>query len=306
MINQRLYTNVKLGNSNYTIATDGCYLASILQGLVLAGHQFTIQQLNELFKQRGVFGAGSALLSAATIATKVGDIFLEGRNEAWNDAKLIAYLKDPNYFVVGEVSGKGIGGTAQHFVKIDRVDVKPDGKIAMTYIDDPWDGLEDQKVTNRYNLYGNILSLRVFKITKGTMPNMYTMPSGKQIDLSNTESMKIVANVYDEVMNRNLYIKKADVDARIQTEVNRLTEQLRGEVEKLNTELKERPTITVEKIVEKPVEVIKEVPVYTEVIKEVIVEKEVEKIVEKKVPAETLGAQQLITLTLQAILSGRW
>jgi hypothetical protein len=273
---------------------------------VLAGHRFTIQELNDLFKQRGVFGAGSALLSAATIALKVGDIFLEGRNEAWNDAKLIAYLKDPSYFVVGEVSGKGIGGTGQHFVKIDRVDVTPQGTISMTYIDDPWDGLEDQKVTNRYNQYGNILSLRVFKITKGNLPMMFTMKSGKQVDLSNMESNKVLAQVYDDVVNLQLYIRKTDVDARIQSEVTRLTAQKTARIEQLEKELRERPTITVEKIVEKPVEIIKEVPVYTEVIKEVIVEKEVEKIVEKPVPAGTLGAQQLITLTLQAILSGRW
>ena len=52
--------------------------------------------------------------------------------------------------------------------------------------------------------------------------------------------------------------------------------------------------------IEKPVEIIKEVPV--EVIKEVIIEKEVEKLV----TADNIGALQLITLALKAMLRGSW
>lgn len=201
MLNQRLYTNVKLGNSNYTIATDGCYLVSIHDGLDSAGYNFTIQQLNQLFKDRGVFAQGSGLLGASTIAAKVGDIFLEGRNEAWNDAKLIAYLKDPSYFVIGEVSGKGIGGSFQHFVRIISVDVKSDGKISMTYINDPWDGLHNQKVTTRYNNYGNILSLRVFKIKKvgGDMANYYPTTGDLKIDLNNPAAVKAAVDTWVKV-----------------------------------------------------------------------------------------------------------
>lgn len=169
MINQRLYPDVKLGLGSVSIATDGCYLCSIHQGLWLKMWQMSIQELNNLFISKGVFAPGSALLSASTIALKVGNIFLEGRNEAWSDAKLIAYLKDPSYFVIGEVSGKGIGGTGQHFVKIDRVDVTASGTISMSYIDDPWGGLEDQKVTTRYGAFGNILSLRVFRIRQAVV-----------------------------------------------------------------------------------------------------------------------------------------
>lgn len=201
MLNQRLYTNVKLGNSNYTIATDGCYLVSIHDGLSAAGYNFTIQQLNQLFKDRGVFAQGSGLLGASTIAAKVGDVFLEGRNEEWNDAKLIAYLKDPSYFVIGEVSGKGIGGSFQHFVRIVSVDVRPDGKISMTYINDPWDGLHNQKVTTRYNTYGNILSLRVFKIKRKEdgMANYYPTSGDWKIDLNNPDAVKAAVDAWIKV-----------------------------------------------------------------------------------------------------------
>lgn len=49
----------------------------------------------------------------------------------------------------------------------------------------------------------------------GGMANMYTMPSGKQVDVANIESNKAIANVYDEVMNRGLWDKKSHVEKRI-------------------------------------------------------------------------------------------
>ena len=240
MLNQRLYTNVKLGNSNYTIATDGCYLVSIHDGLDSAGYNFTIQQLNQLFKDRGVFAQGSGLLGASTIAAKVGDIFLEGRNEAWNDGKLIAYLKDPSYFVIGEVSGKGIGGSFQHFVRIISVDVKSDGKISMTYINDPWDGLHNQKVTTRYNNYGNILSLRVFKIKKvgGDMANMY-----KGYDLANPESMKSAVDVLvrvlaGEFVDRNVYDQSIS-ELKTKMESDKKSEYTKGKTDIISSVTRE-------------------------------------------------------------------
>lgn len=164
MINQRLYPDIKLGNGLVSIATDGCYLACLAWGLQLQGYSYTLPQLNQLFKDKGVFGAGSSLLSAATISARLPNIFVEGRNEIWNDARLIWYLANPAYFVIGEVSGKGIGGSGQHFVKIRSVVTTVRNTIAQTFIDDPWDGLNNQKVTTRFNEYGNILSFRVFKI----------------------------------------------------------------------------------------------------------------------------------------------
>lgn len=75
-------------------------------------------------------------------------------------------------------------------------------------------------------------------------------------------------------------------------------------IKQLEQELKDRPVVEKEKIVE----VIKEVP--KEVIVEKVVEKEVIKEVVKEVtvtvPAETLGAKQLITLAFRAISEGRW
>lgn len=176
MINQRAYPDIILGfgTTGQTIAKYGCYMASLLNGLVKRNYVFSVPQWNEYLKAHSTFQG--TLLSSTRIAATCPDIFLEGRNEAWDDANLKKYLTDKSYIVLGEVDARGIGGSGQHFVDIDHCDFKPDGKVAMSYIDDPWDGLEDQKVTTRYNLFGNILSFRVFKIKQGGgMPETITV-----------------------------------------------------------------------------------------------------------------------------------
>lgn len=168
MINQRAYPNVLLGHGtgNQTIAGFGCYMVSVLQGLMDRGYSYSVVQWNELLKSRGAF-VNKTSLSSTLLAQVCPDIFLEGRNEAWNDANIIKYLvsQKDDYVVLGEVDARGIGGSGQHFVYIQKLDVS-NGKVTMTYIGDPWDGHNMAKVTNRYNVYGNIKSLRVFKIKK--------------------------------------------------------------------------------------------------------------------------------------------
>lgn len=223
MINQRAYPDILLGFSkSLTIASHGCYSMAILQGLLERGYQFSVAQWNELLKSSGVYTEQNpTLIAASTVQAKLSSIFEYGGNEAWNDSNLVKYLSDKRYIVIGEVSAKGIGGSGQHFVKIDRVDVKPDGKISMTYIDDPWGGLEDQKVTTRYNTYGNILSLRVFKIKAGSnggnMANMY-----KGYDLANPDSMKVAV---DEMLKKinGVYVAKTDMDKALADQKTQLT-----------------------------------------------------------------------------------
>jgi hypothetical protein len=165
MINQCAYPDIILGfGSRYqTVARYGCYMCSVLQGLLDRGYKFTVNEWNELLKSSGVYNKDRpTVLSSSILATKLPDIFTYGANEAWNDENIINYINDRSYVVVGEVNAKGIDGSGQHFVYIRALD-KSDGKIIMTHIGDPWGGL-NQKVTVRYNQFGNILSLRVFKI----------------------------------------------------------------------------------------------------------------------------------------------
>ncbi len=184
MIDQRLYPDIALGFGklpSQSIAKVGCFQEDILQGLLDAGYKFTVAQFNDYLKDRGIYTTGNPTgIVASQFPVKCSDIFLEGRNEPWNDAKLIGYLSDESYIVIGEVDARGIGGSGQHFVRIIRVDVLSTGKIGMTYIDDPWGGLSNRKVTERYNAYGNILSLRIFKIIKkGNQPMPETITVNK-------------------------------------------------------------------------------------------------------------------------------
>jgi type II secretory pathway component PulM len=65
------------------------------------------------------------------------------------------------------------------------------------------------------------------------MANMYTMPSGKQVDLGNAESMKVVANVYDEVINQQLYVKKVDAVIEEARAVKAAVDEKNRELEQL-------------------------------------------------------------------------
>lgn len=201
MIDQRAYPDVMLNNTKYSVATDGCYFSALLHGLQLRGYNFSVSKFNQYMIENHAFYKDTAMISASLLPQRLPNIFLEGRNEAWNDGLLLTYLENREYIVIGEVDGKAIGGSGQHFVYIDRVDATNRGTISMTYIDDSYGGLEDQKVTTRYNGFGNILSLRVFKVKLpsqnqggGDMANMY-----KGLDLSNQESMKVAVDVWDRV-----------------------------------------------------------------------------------------------------------
>lgn len=56
------------------------------------------------------------------------------------------------------------------------------------------------------------------KIGGTNMADMYTMPSGKQVDLANRQSNIALAQVFDEVMNLKLWtkIKQSEIDEKIQ------------------------------------------------------------------------------------------
>lgn len=201
MINQRLYPDVKLGNATggQTIASHGCFEISGYWGLVLRGYTFTVREYNQILVNLGIFPPNSALLAAKDFPIKWPKVYFEGRNEAWNDANLIKYMADKNYFVLGEVDARGIGGSGQHFVYIRSIEVV-DGKIKMTNIDDPWGGLENQKVTTRYNQWGNILSLRVFKVQIKVAPQPEEPTMSKLTDfLGMTDESQIIKRLAEHL-----------------------------------------------------------------------------------------------------------
>jgi hypothetical protein len=73
---------------------------------------------------------------------------------------------------------------------------------------------------NYNNVYG------VLRPKKENMSDMYTMKSGKQLDLSNTASMKVACDVYDEVINQGLYVKKAELDELVKVKTAELSSKI--------------------------------------------------------------------------------
>lgn len=170
MTNQRDY-NILLGygTGTQTIANFGCFMIAAYDALKKRNlYTGSVGQWNQHLKEIGVYTpANPTMISVVTLGAN-SKYFTQGYKEAYSDAGLIKYLSQPDkYIVIGEVSAKGIGGTGQHFVKVIKVDSQ-NGKISMTYIDDPWGGLDNQKITTRYGTYGNVLSLRVLELAKGT------------------------------------------------------------------------------------------------------------------------------------------
>lgn len=55
------------------------------------------------------------------------------------------------------------------------------------------------------------------KLGGGNMSDMFTLPSGAQLDLSNRESNKVTALLFDEVMNLKLWtkIKQEEIDKKV-------------------------------------------------------------------------------------------
>ena len=228
-----------LGFGSGSIYDFGCYLVSLVNGLAARGYDFTPRTFNNFLKEKNAWtGQYRNYIDVDRLDDILPDIFESyKRIEPTPDMSTIKWYLDRDYLIVAKVNAKAIGGSGSHFVYVEYI------KDNVTWIFDPWFG-DLRKVTDRYGKLGNLLGLRVFKVKRKSgssdsesdnMSDMYTMPSGKQIDLSNKESMKVVANVYDEVINKQLYVKKSEVEKQIAEQV----EPLRNELEKSHSELRQ-------------------------------------------------------------------
>lgn len=226
------YKKLMMGFGTSSVYSVGCYFISLLNGVLQNGFSFTPETFNEYLKERGAFiidNVTNNYIDVDNIAKEVPDIFTAFRkHEPWTDMVLLeSYLKQ-QCVVIGKVDARGIGGTGTHFVLITAIDG------ANVMIHDPWYG-DTIKVAERYNKYGNILGLRVFWLKKKevavpTSPNMYQMKSGKSVDLSNMESNKVLAEVYDEVINQKIYTKTAEVSQKIEEAVKGRTGTLEQQI----------------------------------------------------------------------------
>jgi hypothetical protein len=161
MLKQTLtkYKTIMMGYGSGSIFDYGCYLVSLVDGLVSHGYAFTIEGFNEILKAKGLWvGPYRNYIDVDNIAAKYPEIFTSFHQvNTWPSNDQLNTWINGNFVVVCQVNAAGIGGTGTHFVELKGWD----GTVAT--IGDPWFGTVDT-VTLHYGKYGNILSLRVFEI----------------------------------------------------------------------------------------------------------------------------------------------
>lgn len=166
---EEYYKNQMLGFGSGSIYDYGCYLVSLVNGLVDFGWDFTPRTFNEFLKEKELWiGPYKNYIDVNNLPNKLPNIFTSfKRIDGWPGFNTVNWYLSRDYIVLGKVSAKGIGGSGSHFVRVVGTN-----NSTMTIIDDPWFGTRD-KVTKHYGQYGNILGLRVFGVKnyQESMPN---------------------------------------------------------------------------------------------------------------------------------------
>lgn len=201
MLRQTLpqYKTVKMGFGTGSIYDFGCYLVSLCDGLNRRGHNFTVEQLNDIFKTKKLWiGEFKNYIDVDNLANKWPEVFASFKKiEPYNDQ--IPQLDDL-HIVLGKVDARGIGGSGTHFVEV----VGRNGVFDL--IGDPWFG-DEIRAFDRYGKYGTITGLRVFKIKQKELMTDYY----KGLDLENKESMKEAVNIFDEVINKKAFVRLTEL-----------------------------------------------------------------------------------------------
>ena len=69
--------------------------------------------------------------------------------------------------------------------------------------------------------FGTIEQFKLYGYKGGATMNMYTMKSGNQVDLDNVESMKVCADVFDQVVNQKIYTLNTDAAVAAAAQYNK-------------------------------------------------------------------------------------
>jgi len=213
---------IKLGTGSKnttTIASHGCTITCI--GMI---SDLSERKVNELFIQHNVFAQNGPevfnLVNWTKISNAIPWLKFIWRNVGYDNAAVAKAIADYGFCLVEVKLGNG-----KHWVVF-----KGNQKIY-----DPLDGKE--KSTSAYQATGYAIINRVGNPPAqggNDMANMFTMKSGKQVDLANPESMKVVAQVYDDVINLKLYTRTAEADLKLQNTVKDLNLKHSNEISKIN------------------------------------------------------------------------
>jgi hypothetical protein len=246
---EEYYRDLMLGFGTGSVYNFGCYLVSLVNGLVKFGHNYTPRTFNQLCKDKGLFiGTYKNYIDVDRLSNVLPDIFTGyKRYDSFTMAQLQTAL-DENKVVVGKVNAVGIGGIGTHFVLIDDI------QGANAIIFDPWTG-EYQPVANRYGNLGNILGLRVFSIKIksenndpseiGQEENMSNTYQG--YDLTNQESMKVAVDVLVRVQ-KGEFVEASKLDELVKVKTAELSSKISKYEEKTIPALKVDLAETKEKL----------------------------------------------------------
>jgi len=214
----------KLGFGVGTIHNFGCKITALAQGLLRFGHNYNPSTINTLLKQYNLYtGTTKNLMDDANIH-KLPFIESFRRVNAFTMNELEELLK--THVVIGEVSPIPIGGTGQHFVGVD----SRDGVHAV--VTDSWFG-DKKRVVERYGKYGNLMSLRVYKVVRGTS-GMITQEEYDKVRLARDEhynttvaQAKEIVLLKEEINKLSQdYEKEKRANFELTGRYNRLAEQL--------------------------------------------------------------------------------
>jgi hypothetical protein len=168
------YRKITLGNGSGSLYDFGCYLFSLVNGLIDFDWDYTPEYFNQLLRdKKALIGEFNNYINVDLLYNILPDIFVSFKQiDVWPGFPVIEDYLSKNYIIIGKVDARGIGGSGSHFVRvIDTIENKN------TVIQDPWTGATEL-VTNRYNKYNNILSLRIFEVKR---KKNTTMPDETQI-----------------------------------------------------------------------------------------------------------------------------
>jgi len=207
-----LWASILLGNSNYTIFGYGCTITCLACVL-----NITPAEVNTRLKAVG--GFDGALVIWYKIKEAFPELAWEFRGRNYDDGQVKAAIAKNNFCLV-EVDFDGTErDDDRHWIL-----ALPGNKAI-----DPWTGtvisFEKYKIKRGYSII-NIKG-------ESVMSNIY-----KGLDLSNPESMKVAVDVWDEVVNQKLYIKKAEVDKNYVSKVD--YEIVKEQLKAANNLLKEK------------------------------------------------------------------
>lgn len=199
---------IKLGTSNATIGSHGCTITVLAQLANHYGLKWNKQSYTPAIVNTRLLSVKGYARGNLVIWSKIKKA-IPGLSFVWRGYKYENDKVSKNLPCLVEVNAKRIGAS-QHWVLY----------IGNQKMHDPW--FANIKKTSYYPPTG----YAIIKFTgKETMSDMY-----KNLDMNNKASMKVVIDLYDDVVIKKKYLSKDEADRRL----SELRKVHKLEMEKLN------------------------------------------------------------------------